>query len=418
MRRLLSIPAIFFSLAVAASLHADEDMPAAALPSQGANALEQLSSGTVSLYRKISPSLVRVRIDQGFQSMLTQQQRREFNEWLKAQSSESPSAQPDAGDPPPSHREQRRAARAEKMGTATQPANLSATARPMLNLFRRFLEQKLKTADATPQEIYRWKYIQNRVQQPIQETTGIILDDQGDVLVLGNWVKDGQPLSINVTLADGTDTRATYVGGHAARGFAIIKLDTAGPGPALPLASQAPAPGELLMCIAANSGAIGFIASPGPSQKRGNGEQRFPIYGNDERGPTVVINTRGELAALGSDRFALPLSYLKRDVQWILENRRDIVPRQLGVKYGPVPPALRKSAHLLANRPAIVVEDVTAGSLAEKAGLQKNDIVITIDHRPIIQLPQIQADMATETAPVPIGILRDNKELTLSMPLD
>ncbi len=204
--------------------------------------------------------------------------------------------------------------------------------------------------------------------------------------MLGNWVKDGQPLSIRVTLPDGTETNAKYVGGHAARGLAIVKLDIP---PALTLAENPPAPGELLMCLSATSGGdFALVASPpGPSQKRNNGEQRFPIFGNEEHGPTLVINTNGDLAAVGADRYALPVSFLKRDIQWILDNKRDIVARQLGVKYSSVSPASQIGPPS-ANRPAVVVEDVTAGSLAS-VWAEKDDIVITIDHRPIIQLPQI-----------------------------
>jgi S1-C subfamily serine protease len=386
-----ALSALVLSLAVTTVLRADEPAPADAAPAelQGADSLVQLSRGTQTLYRKISPSLIRVRIDQGFQAMLSQPQRREFNEWLREQQANAP---------------------------ANPPA--AQAARPMLALFRKFLELKLSDPQLTPEDARIWKYIQNRLQQPVQETTGIIVDAQGDALLLGTWVKDGQPLSIRVTLPDGTETNAKYVGGHPTRGLAIIKLDSAGAAPALSLAQDAPAPGDLLMCMSATSGGIGLDIAPGPAQKRNNGEQRFAIYGNEERGPILVINTNGQLTAVGADRFALPVSFLKHDIQWIIDNKRDIVPRQLGVTYAPVTQSIRKSARLLANRPAVIVEDVTAGSLAEKAGLKKDDIVITIDHRPIIQLPQIQADMATETAPVPIGILRDNKEVTLSMPLD
>ncbi len=387
MRQLLSISALLLSLALAGALRAEEETPLAApaQETQAIDALAQLSRGTQAIHKKIAPSLVRVRIDQGYQTMLTQPERREFNDWLKAQ----PPGQPVAQGP-----------------------------RPMLALFRRFLDQKLNDPQLPPQDGERWKNIQNHLQQQVPETTGILIDSQGDVLVFGNWVKDGAPLSIRVTLSDGTETTAKYVGGHSARGLAIIALDSAGKAPPLPMAQNAPVAGDLLMCMSATSGGIALIVDPGPSPRRNNGEQRFAIFGNEERGPTLEVNTSGELAAVGADRFALPISFLKHDIQWIIDNKRDIVPRQLGVRYSPVPPALRTSARLLANRPAGVVDDVTAGSLAEKAGLQKNDIVITIDHRPIIQLPQIQADMATESAPVPIGILRDNKELTLSMPLD
>ncbi|HUO06832.1 MAG TPA: PDZ domain-containing protein [Phycisphaerae bacterium] len=421
MRRIVSICAIALSVAVVSVVRAAGE-GAAASATGGTEALEQFSKASQALYSKVSGSLIRVRIDQGFQSMLTQAQRREFMEWVRSQPADGATPQPDNTDNPPAStpREQRRAARTEKFAdiAGTQPSAAAVPARPMLQLFRRFLEQKLKESQEDVGALNRWRYIQSRLQQPIAEMTGVVIDNEGDAIVLGNWLRDGAPISIRVTAPDGTELNAKYVGGHPMRGVAVIKLES--PGAALPmlLADGNTAPGELLMCIGVNSGGIGFIVTPGPSQKRNNAEQRFPIFSNDEHGPTFIVNTRGQLAAIGTDRFALPMSYLKHDIQWIIENKKDVAPRQLGVRYSPVPPALRKSARLLANRPAVIVDDVAAGSPAERAGLQKNDIVLTIDHRPIWQMPQIQWDIATETAPVPIGILRDNKEMTLSMPLD
>jgi serine protease Do len=421
MRRFVSICAIALSVAMAGVLRA-EDESTVAPATGGTEALEQFSKASQALYSKVSGSLIRVRIDQGFQSMLTPPQRKEFMDWVRSQPADGPASQPDNTDnpPAPAPRDQRRANKAEKFAdvAGTQPSAAAVPARPMLQLFRRFLDQKLKDPQIDATALNRWHYIQSRLQQPIAEMTGVVIDNNGDAIVLGNWVRDGAPISIKVTAPDGTELNAKYVGGHPTRGVAVIKLDS--PGAAVPMrvADGNAAPGELLMCIGVNSGGIGFIITPGAAQKRNNAEQRFPIFNNDDHGPTFVVNTSGQLAAVGADRFALPMSYLKQDLQWIIENKKDVAPRQLGVKYSPVPPAMRKSARLLANRPAVVVDDVAAGSPAEKAGLQKNDIVVTIDRRPIWQMPQIQWDIATETAPVPIGILRDNKEMTLSMPLE
>ncbi len=74
---------------------ADEPTPAAPAAGdvQADDSSRQLSKGTQALYKNL-PSLIRVRIDQGFQSMLAQPQR-EFNEWLKRS---SPRPQPAAAN--------------------------------------------------------------------------------------------------------------------------------------------------------------------------------------------------------------------------------------------------------------------------------------------------------------------------------
>ena len=44
-------------------------------------------------------------------------------------------------------------------------------------------------------------------------------------------------------------------------------------------------------------------------------------------------------------------------------------------------------------------------------------MVITVDRRTILQMDQIQWDIATETDAVPIGIVRGDHEVTLEMPV-
>jgi S1-C subfamily serine protease len=58
-----------------------------------------------------------------------------------------------------------------------------------------------------------------------------------------------------------------------------------------------------------------------------------------------------------------------------------------------------------------------AASPAEKAGLKKGDIVMSLDGRPIWELPKIQLELESKTGPVTIGILRDGKEQTVDLQL-
>jgi len=398
---------------------AQEEPVAGTTGAVGTESLDQFSKASQALYKRVASSLVRVRIDQGVQGLLTPAQRKEFVEWARAQATDAATTQPDSAvaSPPPTSamtlKEQRRQAR-QGADAATQPA---IAVRPLAQLFRRFAEQKANDTQQDAVTLAKWKQIWARLQQPIAETTGVVIDDQGDAVVLGGWLKDGPPMSLRVIGVDGTEMGAKYVGGHPGRGMAIIKLESPGAAAPLSLADAAPAPGELLMCVAANSGGVGWVCSPGQGAKK-NGDDRFALLGGEDRGPNILFNTNGQLAAVGFERFAVPVSALKNDVKWILANKKDVAPRQLGVSYVPVPPLLRRQMRMLANRPAVVVKDVAAGSLAEKAGLQKNDIVVTIDRKSIWQMPQIQWDLATETGSVPIGIVRGDKEETLSMPLD
>ena len=220
--------------------------------------------------------------------------------------------------------------------------------------------------------------------------------------------------SLRVTLSDGKETTAKFVGSDVARGLSIIQLDTPAAAPPVNLESARPAPGALLMCVASNTGAVGWISAPAKVNKR-SADGRIPLFGAENRGGTFVFDTQGDLAALGWGQSALPMETLTQDVRWIIANRKDVTPRQLGVKYVRV--AGGTLAHPL-NRDVVRVEEVSPGSPADKAGLKKDDIVVSIDRRPIMQLPLIQSDLATRTGSVPMGIIRDGKEMTLELPLE
>ncbi|MCL2647593.1 MAG: PDZ domain-containing protein, partial [Phycisphaerales bacterium] len=102
---------------------------------------------------------------------------------------------------------------------------------------------------------------------------------------------------------------------------------------------------------------------------------------------------------------------------WIIANNKDIQPRRMGVKYDPLTPKMRAETPGLGNRPAVVVREVQAGSPAEKAGLKKNDIVVTIGGKPIWQMSAIQRDLSLQTggAGVPMEIFREGTEMTIEL---
>ncbi|HSK08639.1 MAG TPA: PDZ domain-containing protein, partial [Vicinamibacterales bacterium] len=69
--------------------------------------------------------------------------------------------------------------------------------------------------------------------------------------------------------------------------------------------------------------------------------------------------------------------------------------------------------------PGVRVASVVAGSPAEKAGLREGDVLMAIDDKPIADL-RAYSDLLRALAPgrtVPALIVRDGKELTLSVTL-
>jgi S1-C subfamily serine protease len=384
---------------------------------QGDQALVDFSRASRALYRKVSRGLVRVRMEN---AGLSPQMLKEFEEWRRAQGA--------AGRAP---RESRADRRAES--PSTMPARVPGPGQAGL---RRFLELKLKEApdgEARGHIAALIARIDAARNGQANEVIGVVIDDQGHALVA--WSREDAGTTFRVLAADGTEMGAKYIGAHLARGFAVIKLDSLGAQTPLAMAPGRPAAGELLMCLTAHQGAVGWVTAPGepaaavsatPAGSAGSAgsstaakmlDDRFPISSSDDRGTSYLFNTDGELAALGTGKFALPIGTIQQDIQWIIDNNKDISPRALGVSYNGVSAEIRRKIPALGNRPAALVTEVAKGSPAEKAGLKKDDIVVSIDDVSIALLPKIQADLATRTGTVPLEIFRAGTEMTLELPL-
>lgn len=392
----------------------------AAAPAGGeGDAITQFSQASKTLYTKVSASMIRVKLEHNPAALLSDPMRKEFEDWLRQQgldkrpprlagAAEGRARPGRLGDP--------------ALGSSTQPGSAYAGLRRD-GLLRRFLEEKAGAAsDAETAAKYR-RLLTGldalRGALPT-EALAVVIDHDGNAIVLGPGVRESQKdKPFAVTGPDGKEATARYVGAHVARGLTVIKLDSPSVTPPLELADARPDAGELLMCVAGSSGAVAWITVPGHAGKPA--DDRFATSGTDDRGPSYLFNAAGRLSAVGYERFALPVEMLKGNIHWIIENQRDLKPRQLGVKYSHVPQdsPLRSSNPVAGKNPAVVVvEDVFKGSGAEQAGVQKGDLLVSIDGRPLWQIGQILADLATRTGKVPLGVVRQNKEITLEMPLE
>ncbi len=278
---------------------------------------------------------------------------------------------------------------------------------------------------------------------------GIVIDDAGHVLVHAPLFNDADK-KIAVTLPDGSETTATVQGTDVLRGLCIITLANHANCAPLPLTSAAaPNPGELLLSLSINRGAINWVAvsaasipaaapahSIAPLQRDEHpaadtsghpGEQRrhherdsdpitFLITTADDRWPTYLFNTNGQLVALSWNRRAFPMAVMAHAIKDIIEHR----PRQFGITYSLVglDSPLRTANTALGQQPAVVVNVVTPGSPAARAGLATGDFILTIDHRPINQLMRILSSMREHPGEVDIEIIRSNTPQTLKLNME
>jgi hypothetical protein len=84
-------------------------------------------------------------------------------------------------------------------------------------------------------------------------------------------------------------------------------------------------------------------------------------------------------------------SFRYQNGRWEFERSPDPVEERLGVRTQPVSPLARAQLQLEDGPPGVAIEDIKAGSAAEKAGLERWDIVLEIDGKPVAGEADLEA---------------------------
>jgi putative serine protease PepD len=275
------------------------------------------------------------------------------------------------------------------------------------------------------------------------ELLAVPLDMQGHTLVLGGIFKEAQQdpknPAMKLIMPDGTQREADFVGANLYAGYSIIKLKDAKGIDPVRWSEHRLTAGEMLMPITSGQSfvpmvfvnqRIGEPFSEDRLQADEQGNSRF------ERNGAFLMDVHGNLAAIvttgggwAGERFAISATRMQRELKYILEQNKDIEPRPLGITFQvPVPATGSSAPGSMPGRRAVQVQEVTPGSLAANAGVMKDDIILSIDGRPISELVsgdraalpgliKLQVDLATRTDEVPLIITRKGVEQTLKMQL-
>ena len=230
---------------------------------------------------------------------------------------------------------------------------------------------------------------------------GVLIDEEGHVLVplyVEREATSDQP--IQVAGPDGTTAEARFVGSDRQTNLTLLQIDkpTAKP---VTLASARPEAGSLVLCLAPNDG---------------SGRLGLWTDGGQENG--IIVNTGGQIAGVA------------RSGQFLTGSACALIARQL-IRYGSVKRAtlgvlvteirqddpLRGRRPALGKRSAMRVDQVIAGSVAEKAGLREGDLVLAISGEPVGDIPSFAAAIAARNGDTKLRIIRDDKALTLTVDL-
>lgn len=382
--------------------------------------LKDFSQGSQALYQKIAAGLLRVKIEQHPEVLLPESMRGDWETFRKKSAEEFRNRFASGEEPSSTVRENMRENVRNRMDGRDgkvrpglrRPEPAGRTNLTIIWMLERFLEQRAK--DATGPTAGEAQAVLVKVRALRSGLSGdmyaAVYDAKGHALLLTAVALAKDAKTLAVYAPDGAELSAKVLATDFRRGLTLLQVESLGQlTPTTP--GEKPAPGEMLACLSATSGAVHWVTMPLPNLSRRR-EERFAVSGFTDRAG-FVYNVDGQLAAVFVERLAVPVVALRKELE-TLESGRGLEPRPMGIRYELVPlnAAERAQRKLLGDKPALRVTEVLPGSPAERAGVQLGDYVVSIDGRSVLQMRQVFQDMLTKPTPViKLGLVRGDETL-------
>ncbi len=261
--------------------------------------------------------------------------------------------------------------------------------------------------------------------------SGIIIDPKG-LIVTNNHVIEGAD-KIKVKLAGGKEYNASVKGRDPKTDLALLEIKAPEPLPYLSLGnSDAVRVGDWVVAVG-NPFGLGHTVTQGIISAKGRVIGAGPydnfiqtdaaINPGNSGGP--LLNLKGEVIGINTAivatgqgiGFAIP-SNLAKDIIPQLQEKGKVTRGMLGVQVQTVTPELAKSFKLAEPKGALVAE-VNPGTPADKAGIQRGDIIVEFNGQPIKEMNELPR-LVANTPPgskVTLKIIRDGKEKSFSLTL-
>lgn len=289
------------------------------------------------------------------------------------------------------------------------------------------------------------------------EGSGVIYKKSGDTayIVTNNHVVEGQK-ELQVVLADGTKVTATLVGTDSYTDLAVLKISsskvttvaTFGDSSALKVGEPAIAIGSPLGSEYANSVTEGIISSLNRQVTSTNDEGEAvsinaiqtdaAINPGNSGGP--LINIEGQVVGINSSKIAsssssssgvsvegMGFAIPSKDVVTIinqLEENGKITRPALGVSMYDLRSISSEQQEEILKVPStvtqgVVILNVANGTPAEKAGLEKYDVITKIDGKDITSTTELRAALYAKSVgdTMKITFYRESKEKTVTVEL-
>jgi serine protease Do len=266
--------------------------------------------------------------------------------------------------------------------------------------------------------------------------SGVVVTQDGYILT-NNHVIDSAD-EIQVEFNDSRSFKAKLVGADKPSDLALLKIDETGL-PTLPLGnSDNVRVGDVVLAIGNPLGigqtvTMGIISAKGRSTGAGDGSYEdflqtdAPINHGNSGG--ALVNTHGELVGINSQiispsdgnigiGFAIPANMARHVMDQLRDNGR-VRRAQLGVTVQPVTSEMAESLGLKDVGGAIV-SSVASGSAAEKAGMERGDVIKSFNGQPIRDFNTLRNRVA-DSAPgsnASVVVVRNGSDKTLNVRLD
>ncbi|ALB72161.1 outer membrane-stress sensor serine endopeptidase DegS [Cronobacter muytjensii] len=276
----------------------------------------------------------------------------------------------------------------------------------------------------------------NRSQLEIRTLgSGVIMDQRGYILTNKHVINDAD--QIIVALQDGRVFEALLVGSDSLTDLAVLKINATAL-PVIPINPQRmPHIGDVVMAIGNpyNLGQTitqGIISATGRIGLNPSGRQNFlqtDASINHGNSGGALVNSLGELMGINTlsfDKsndgetpegigFAIPTQLATRIMEKLIRDGR-VIRGYIGISGREITP-MHTPAAGIDQIQGIVVNDVAQDGPAARAGIQVNDVIVSVNKKPAISALETM-DQVAEIRPgsvIPVEVMRNDRKLTIQV---
>ncbi len=267
--------------------------------------------------------------------------------------------------------------------------------------------------------------------------SGVIMDQRGYIITNKHVINDAD--QIIVALQDGRVFEALLVGSDSLTDLAVLKINATGGLPTIPInTKRTPHIGDVVLAIGNpyNLGQTitqGIISATGRIGLNPTGRQNFlqtDASINHGNSGGALVNSLGELMGINTlsfDKsndgetpeglgFAIPFQLATKIMDKLIRDGR-VIRGYIGIGGREIAPLHAQQGSGMDPIQGIVVNEVTPNGPAALAGIQVNDLIISVNNKPAVSALETM-DQVAEIRPgsvIPVVVMRDDKQLTFQV---